>query len=76
MKTIIVTGLCLFLLGFSLFNAIPFWADYRLTKHTAEEKIGDEKKADLFVKHAGSVIDKTFTSTNHAGRYRHHHCRQ
>lgn len=64
MKTIIVTGLCLFLLGFSLFNAIPFWADYRLTKHTVEEKIGDEKKADLFVKHAGSVIDKTFTSSH------------
>jgi polyferredoxin len=64
MKTTIVTGLCLFLLGFSLFNAIPFWADYRLTKHTVEEKIGDEKKADLFVKHAGSVIDKTFTSSH------------
>jgi polyferredoxin len=47
-----------------LFNTIAFWAEYRLTEHTVETKIGDEKKADLFAKYAGSVINRTFTSSH------------
>lgn len=64
MKAIRITGLVLFLAGFFLFNAIAFWAEYRLTPEIVKEKISDEKKANLFLKYGRPVIDKTFTSSS------------
>lgn len=64
MKTITITGLALFVAGFILFNAIPFWAEFRLTPEVVKEKIADEKKSNLFLRHARPVIDRTFTSSH------------
>lgn len=65
MKALKITGLIVFITGFTIFNVSTFWADYRLTPEIVKEKINDPEKLTLFTKHASPVIDRNFTS-NHA----------
>lgn len=64
MKTIKITGICLFLAGFTLFNAIIFWADYRLSAGIAKEKIKDENQYALFTRFGADMIGKTYSSAH------------
>lgn len=64
MKTIKITGICLFLAGFTLFNAIIFWADYRLSAGIAKEKIKDENQYALFTQFGADMIGKTYSSAH------------
>lgn len=63
MKTIKIFGLLIFAVGFFLFNATFFWADYQLTGKVVKEKIADKQKLALFTEHALPVMGKKFTST-------------
>lgn len=64
MKALKTFGLILFVIGFFLFNAIPFWADYNLTPAIVREKITDRQKQELFLRHATGVTGNLFTSTH------------
>lgn len=62
MKMTKVVGLLLFITGFVLFNASFFWATYRLTPEQVSEKISDNKKAELFLKEAESLLNQNIPS--------------
>lgn len=64
MRLIKIVGLAIFLAAFSLFNISAFWADYRLTRETLQEKITDDARRELFIAHSEAMINNTFTS-NH-----------
>ena len=62
MKLVQATGLFLFLLGFTLFNATFFFSKYNLTKNIVNEKITDDRKKELFLYEVKDRLDKPIAS--------------
>jgi ferredoxin-type protein NapH len=62
MKLLKILGLLIFSIGFFVFNASFFWADYTLTTAIVQEKIADEKKRELFLSEASHLLDRTVSS--------------
>jgi polyferredoxin len=62
MKTVKILGLILFIGGFFIFNASFFWADYKLTRSIAEQKISDSTKRELFLSEASSLLERPMKS--------------
>lgn len=65
MRSTQILGLMIFTVGFCLFNAITFLADYKLTAGIVREKIIEDRKANLFLNHANGVLGQTY-GTSHA----------
>ncbi len=63
MRAVKITGLIVFICGFVLFNAATFWGDYHLTEAIIAQKIPDSAKQELFMGHAGSIVEKDYTSS-------------
>lgn len=63
MRAIKITGLIVFIIGFALFNVTTFRADYRLGDSVIKERIPDQGRQELFVRHAGDIIDNTYSSS-------------
>jgi ferredoxin-type protein NapH len=61
MKGLKISGLALFVVGFILFNALFFMADYRLRPSVVGEQIHDKVKRDLFLQ-AAPLTDHPVTS--------------
>ncbi|QSE97615.1 4Fe-4S binding protein [Fulvivirga lutea] len=61
MKAVKTFGLVLFLVGFGIFNATFFTANYQLTNQIITNQIGDQEKVSLF-KSNSEVLDKTISS--------------
>lgn len=61
MKAIKTIGLALFIIGFGIFNASFFWADYQLTHEILSKQIGEQQKIEAFKNHA-SIIDENISS--------------
>jgi ferredoxin-type protein NapH len=57
MRTLKLFGLIIFIVGFLIFNASFFWAQYKLTTKVVSEKITNEGKRALFLNKAESLID-------------------
>ena len=63
MRTIQITGLIIFIIAFIFFNAVTFWADYKLDSETVRKKIDDKQKASLFLQHASFMTGKTYPNS-------------
>ena len=62
MKTLKLIGLALFITGFTIFNISFFWANYSLTPAIVGEKISDQKKSQLFLAQAQSILNHPVSS--------------
>jgi ferredoxin-type protein NapH len=62
MKTLKLTGLALFVVGFLLFNLSLFWAEYALTPPIIEAQVTDKAKAQLLTQHANDALRKEIPS--------------
>jgi len=58
MKVTKVIGLCLFVSGFVIFNALFFNAKYLLTESTVRNSISDSAKASLFIESSTFVLNE------------------
>lgn len=61
MKVVKTLGLALFIIGFGIFNATFFLADYQLTEQTLEDQIGDKAKVSSFINYT-HLLDETVPS--------------
>ncbi len=62
MKIIQLTGLGLFLMGFTIFLASFFLADYKLTEDGLKTQL-DDQQSELFIKHGSTLIDRSLNSS-------------
>src|SRR5688572_19260171 len=62
MKTLKISGLVIFLIGFFIFNASFFWADFKLTPEVVQHTITDKEKSALFISGASTLLNKTIES--------------
>jgi ferredoxin-type protein NapH len=62
-KAIKISGLLIFLIGFSLFNTLFFVGDYTLTQSIVEQQIRDENKASLFLNESSFLVGKTIETS-------------
>ncbi|MEQ8924239.1 MAG: 4Fe-4S binding protein, partial [Fulvivirga sp.] len=61
MKVVKTLGLVLFLVGFGIFNATFFTADYQLTESILKDQLGENDKVQLFNENS-DLTNKTITS--------------
>jgi polyferredoxin len=62
MKLLKISGLVFFLIGFFIFNASFFWADFKLTPEVVQQSISDKAKRALFISNASILLNKTIGS--------------
>ncbi len=62
MKIIKGVGLLLFLIGFVIFNASFFWADFTLTPEIIQSTISDSTKSSMLQSATSSMMNKTYNS--------------
>ena len=63
MRAIQLTGLGLFLTGFTIFLSSFFIGNYKLTKEVLQSRLGDDNKVELFVSHGSEIIDQSIGSS-------------
>ncbi len=63
MRAIQLTGLGLFLTGFTIFLSSFFIGNYKLTEEVLQSRLGDDNKVELFVSHGSEVIGKSIGSS-------------
>jgi polyferredoxin len=62
MKLLKISGLVFFLIGFFIFNASFFWADFKLTPEVVQQSISDKAKRALFISNASILLNETIGS--------------
>src|SRR5688572_4528237 len=62
MKTLKISGLLFFLIGFFIFDASFFWADFKLTPEVVQQSISDKAKRALFISNASILLNEPIGS--------------